>query len=140
MQHTPRSFSSQATNRHVANPLCKGRFVQMDAADATPLADMNFTRYYFRHCPRHWECSGQSWANAKNCESYDTEDAARALLLMHLTRSGNHNHNPQWKLVTAARNAEVSQEEVSGIFFVEPPGPAVKEEVDSPLCFDSVHW
>ena len=140
MQHTHRSFASQATNRHVANPLCKGRSVQMDAAHAHPFADMKFTRYFFHNCPREWECSPQAWSRTAHCESYQSEEDARALLLMHLTKSGKHNHNAQWKLLTAARNAEVSQEEVSGIFFVEPPGPAVKEEVDSPLCFDSVHW
>ena len=101
---------------------------------------MKFTRYFFRECPRKWECSATSWNRTNDCESFQNEDEARARLLLHLTNSGKHNHNAQWKLLTAARNAELSQEEVSGIFFDEPPGPAVKEEVDSPLCFDSVHW
>ena len=136
MQHTTRSFPSQAVTRHVANPLCKSRFVQM----VPRKSDMKFTRYFFHNCPREWECSAQSWRRASHCESYQSEEDARALLLMHLTKSGKHNHNAQWKLLDSVRKADIFQEEVPGLWFVDAPGPAVGEEVDSPLCFDSVHW
>ena len=131
MQHTTRSFPSQAVTRHVANPLCKSRFVQM----VPRKSDMKFTRYFFRECPRKWECSAASWNRTNECESFENEDEARAQLLLHLTRSGHHSHNSLWRLQDSFNNAEISWEQVPGHLMKDHPGPAVGEKVDFPPVF-----
>ena len=128
MQHTTRSFASQAVTRHVANPLCKSRFVQM----VPRKSDMKFTRYFFRECPRNWECSAASWNRTNECESFENEDDARARLLLHLTRSGHHSHHSLCKLQDSFNNAEISREQVPGHLMKDHPGPAVGEQVTSP--------
>ena len=128
MQHTLRSFCSQSAT------VCtlQTRSAKMTGAPHS-LADKQFTRYFFRECPRGWECTQQAWKRAKYCESYEGEHEARSYLLNHLVKSGNHRHNDHWKLWDSAQKAELEVEYVSGKWFKEAPGPAVGEEVDSPL-------
>ena len=104
----------------------------MDASTAHPLADKVYIRYYFKDCPRHWECTDQAWKRCRHCESYLSDDDARSQLMHHLEKSGHHRWNDHWKLWDSAEKAELFREEAPGHWFNEPPGPAVGEQVTSP--------
>ena len=107
---------------------------KMDASTPHPLADKVYLRYYIKDCPRQWECTAAVWKKCRHCESYESEHEARSKLLDHLTRSGHHRWNDQWKLQDSADNAEVLTEEAPGVWFDEPPGPEIGELVTSPAA------
>jgi hypothetical protein len=76
-----------------------------------------------------------AWARQKKCESYESEDECRGLLLDHLRRSDLHFNSRDMDLEGLAYDAEVTEEEAPAWWFEQPPKKSRKVDGkgDAPL-------
>ena len=69
-------------------------------------------KWWVPDCPYPEQCSKASWSRTSKCQSWNSAEECRALLLKHLRNSNLHWHTPAEEHERLVETVEVLEEEV----------------------------